>query len=281
MSNQKKTSDEVPVWVEADEDQVSPSPSSTSNVISRSSSRAETPIIVCVHEWIVGKSNPASLMPRKKKSLARIELLRNPGQGLGINGYRDLELGSEPSDWSQLIQKGDAVIFHLFKRKSLNKSEHLSMQDDRSVSSGSSVSSMGLEGADNYMPEVSDVRDGSEWEGKLSVALEKVSLKLEKSKVLAEFDLGKYNKKKIFLHFPSKKQTNHFFMFVKTLKMNMSKANADSEPMRERGVIPKNFSKPVKFLVEIVSASDLKPVDVDTSDPYVVVKLGSKSIHTT
>ena len=279
------TIEEIPSWVDAKEDQRSTgalsSLTKTGN-LDLKDSKSSAPLTVCVHEWVIEKSNPVSLMPRKKWALVRIELRRNPNLGLGLNGYRDLELGSEPSDWSALIQPGDDVVFHLFKKKT-TQDEEPDVTENQSVASGSTVSTMGLEGVDiNFMNALANVQDGHEWKVKLSVPLEKVILKLDGAKVLAEFDMGK-RKKRILLHFPTKKQSTHFFMFIKTLKINLRQAAMSSVQMELGGFVPSNLSTPIQFLVEIISATDLKAVnrDRDTSDPFVIVKYGGEQIHTT
>lgn len=246
----------------------------TISQMGESENKSSHPFVVCVHEWIVEKSNPNSLIQRKNAALIRIELRRKPNQGLGLNGYRDLELGSESSDWSKVIQMGDVIVFHLLK-KSVESIVSLD-----SNSSSSDVSSIGFSGVDDFRSTPPVVEDGSEWEGKLSVPLANVDLKLVKTKCLAEFDVGKH-KKKILFHFPTMKESRHFLTFVNTLKSYLREIAMSAMKMERQKISTRESSEPVKFLVEIVSATDLKGEDNDMADPYVVVKFGRKKVHTT
>ncbi len=282
---------DVPSWVDAKDGEPSSRPGSTLTnpkkvgILEGKEFNASVapPLIVCAHEWNIEKSNPLSFIPRKKHALARIELHRNQNLGLSLNGYRDLELGSEPSDWSELVQAGDKVVFHLFKKKT-SKVEQLEVYDNNSESSTSTLSSMGLGGVDtNFTDALANLSSSStDWSLKFSLPLEKTTLKLDGSKVLAEFDLGNQKKKRVLFHFSMSKQSKHFFMFVKALKVNLRQASMNSSQVNRSIFIPRNvMEEPIQILVEIISATDLKAVKAGTADPFVIVKYGGEEIHKT
>ena len=240
--------------------------------------KAKFPIVVCAHEWDVQKSKPA-LLYRKKTARVRIELRRDPKHGLGLHGYRDLEMGPELSDWSEIVENGDVAVFHLFKKKSNDGESEVTMGVSSAPSSGS-VSTMGFQGADDFRFAPPKLQDG-DWEVKLSVPLAQVALQLDKEKCVADFDLGN-RKKSVALHFSSEEESRAFLTFVKNLKVamrNMGKKAMKAEQSLTSADMPSML--PNQFLVEIISATDLKAVNGRTSDPYVVVKLGNAKIHST
>eukprot|EP00979_Chaetoceros_neogracilis_P013069 scaffold3655_cov260-Chaetoceros_neogracile.AAC.1 len=239
------------------------------------------PVIVCANEWLLEKSNPSSILRKRTKCRVMIELRRNPRQGLNLSGYRDLEMGvkGSTSDWSENIERGDVVVFNLFKRNP--SSQEFGVVDAASSSSDDdSVSTIGFRAVDDYRTAPPEVNDGSQWQTKLSVPLSKVNLKLDKSKCLAEFSLGK-QKKSVQLHFSNEEESRSFLSFVKSLKSTLVEVASRAIEADRNSMSPSVVSSPIKFLVEIISATDLKPVNRSTSDPYVVVKYGGEKIHTT
>ena len=236
------------------------------------------PIIVCAHEYIVEKSNPASIMRKKKKALIRIELRRHPKKGLGIQGYRDLETGSETSDWSEIIQSGDVVVFHLLKKRVTD--EESGVSDAKSFSSHDSVSTIGLEAVEDFRTAPPKVQNGIIWQVKYSIPLGQVTLRRDKLKCVAELKLGK-NKKNVLLHFSSEQESLSFFKFVESLKSTLRDIAINCILADHSDMPQSNVSSTIKFLVEIISATDLIAVNRLHSDPYVVVTFGGEKIHTT
>ncbi len=261
----------VPAWIDADGDlperELDGGPSGTFD--------NNFPLTVCVREWQCERSK-TSFIRKKKSAHVRIELKRKPTRGIGLHGYRDLENGSAVGSkgWADIIEREDTVLFHLLKSSRFESSTAV-ISGDSSVTSAS-VSTMGFRGADDFNNKPPDMRD--KWKLKVSVPISNVSLKLDNSKVVATFSAGNSTKTNI-LHFSSFEEALSFVTFVKETKNALKKINESAI----RGEIGTETtpSGPLKFLIEIISATDLKAADRTTSDPFVVVKFGGKKIHTT
>jgi len=273
----KESAKSVPSWIEGS--QMASQPESPK----RAPPVDKFPLTVCVREWDCEKSG-ASFMRRRKKARVRIQLKRDPanGNGSGKNGYRDLEEGSSiGDDWSELIEQGDIVLFHLLKPIDAGdyESSVLLENDAISVGSASTISTMGFRGVDDFNRSTPAMGDG--WKAKVSVPISKVSLKLDNLKCIASFAAGGIVKHNI-LYFSSDEEAKQFLLFVKRTKQSIRKH-------AEKAIRNDTFSnitdnsplQPIKFLIEIISATDLKAEDKKTSDPYVVVKYGGEEIHKT
>lgn len=241
-------------------------------------------IIVCASEFEVLYSNPSSLVRKKKPSSIRIELRRNPKHGLNLKGYKDLESGASSNtlDWEEIIEPGDVVVFHILKQS------HSNIRANTSISSDDeSISTIGLRAVDDFKRGPSKVKnDGSQWQVKLSVPLYAVShIKCEKAKCLAEFSIGNM-KKILMLHFKDENESKSFALFVKNLQNIIFEVGSKAISKDRSSISPSSSTNdllPIKFLVEIISATDLKGKDNQgkSSDPYVNVYYAGEKIHST
>ena len=287
MTNKTPTSKAQPPvsWISTPEKGGQEDDNSETNQLDDYEWNSKFPIIICANEWNVERSNPLSLVRKKKTSCIRIELRRNPKHGLNLKGYKDLESGSSSSalDWEDLIEPGDAIVFHILKQSYSNIRASTSVSSD-----DESVSTIGLRAVDDFKRGPSKVKnDGSQWQVKLSVPLYAVSLKREKAKCLVEFSMGNM-KKTVLLHFKDENESTSFALFVKNLQNIMLEVGSKAISKDRRTISPSSSSTnvnllPIKFLVEIVSATDLKGKDNQgtSSDPYVNVYYAGEKIHST
>jgi len=273
------------LWVSTPEKSSSPTnaetPTSQHNITTDVEWNSTFPIIVCANEWLTEKSNPSSIIRKKSKCRVRIELRRSSQKGLNLSGYRDLEMGGNASadDWGEMIESNDVIVLHLFKRKPTDGDSKISDLASSS-SDDDSVSTIGFRGVDDFRRAPPKVNDGSQWQLKLSIPLSKVSLRRDKSRCFAEFDVGK-QKKHILLHLSNEEESRSFLLFIKILKARLVEVATKAIETDRYSISPSEVSSPIRFLVEIISAADLKAVNGSTSDPYVVVKYGGEKIHTT
>lgn len=259
-------------------------PTSQLNMITDVEWNSTFPIIVCANEWLAEKSNPSSIIRKKSKCRVRIELRRSSQKGLNLSGYRDLEMGVNASadDWGDMIESGDVIVFHLFKKVKPTDGESKVSDLASSSSDDDSVSTIGFRGVDDFRRAPPIVNDGSQWQLKLSIPLSKISLRRDKSKskCFAEFNFGQ-QKKHILLHLSNEEESRSFLHFIKSLKSRLVKVATKEIETDRYSISPSEVSSPIRFLAEIISATDLKAVNGATSDPYVVVKYGGEKIHTT
>ena len=251
------------------------------------------PIVVAAKEWQIHRSRPSILARKKKHSMVRIEIRRKSDRPLGIHGYRDLEEGSVLSNWSDLVMDGDVVVFNVLKRDTAEESS-IAATNFGSVANSSrpesrgngSVSTIGFTGPDDRTA-MYDLENPltDKWYIKLSAPISKTSIKREQSHCFASLgNLKNSKKEEITLHFDSESEAKKFVRFVAKMKdihNNIAKESMKSN-MDTDSVISKNFQS-IDYLIEIVSATDLKAVNLNrsTSDPFVVVKYGGKTIHRT
>jgi hypothetical protein len=261
------------------------------------------PIVVAAKEWDVGRSR-ASMLPTKKKiGKVRIEVRRKSDKPLGIHGYRDLEEGSQFSNWSELLMDGDVIVFNILKREYegsisaaatatspnlRNSGKTQESQGTRGVpqlrpSSSGSVSTIGFRGVDDSIQRLSSLMEApGQWSVKVSTPISKISVSRDGSR--CNTTLGNMNDNSIeemILSFLSEDEAKSFVRFVREIKKaHKDVAKKVIQNTMEYGSLVSSVQS-VDFLVEIISATDLKAVNRRTSDPYVVVYHGGKKIHKT
>lgn len=248
------------------------------------------PIVVAAKEWQIDRSRTSILARKKKHSMVRIEIRRKSDRPLGIHGYRDLEEGSVLSNWSDLVMDGDVVVFNLLKRDTAEESS-IAATNYGSVANSSrpesrgngSVSTIGFTGPDDRIAFDLENPLTDKWYIKFSAPISKTSIKREKDHCFASLGNLKNSKKdEVTLHFTSEAEAKKFVQFVaqmKNIHNNVAKESIKSN-MDTDSIISKNLQS-IEYLIEIVSATDLKAVNRSTSDPFVVVKYGGETIHRT
>ena len=253
------------------------------------------PIVVATKEWevqrlLVRKSLLRS-KSKKKSALIQIQIRRKSDQPLGIHGYRDVEGGSATSKWSDLIIDGDVIVFDILKPdvdevKSritgapIRKKVSLPVRPE----SSESLSTLGLKGADDRYSNISPPLDPlvRKWSVKFSVPISKVTFKRDGSQCVATFgNMKNDSKESVSFGFASETEVNSFLQFVGELKtIHKNVATAALQKTFDSGVEISPFESN-HFLIEIISATDLFPINRLYSDPFVVVSYGGERIHKT
>jgi len=252
------------------------------------------PVVVAAKEWHVDRAVHKMIMKKKRHSMIRIEIRRTTDQGLGIHGYRDLEDGSEVTDWSDFVREGDVIVFNILKLdfnpenpKSSGNSgiSHVGSTSSTSTprpTSPSTVSTIGFKAVDEFSS-LNPLHDINNWKVKHSTSISNVGIKRDKHKCVVTLD-GRYDASEsvsnVEFKFFSEQEAKfclEFFQKLKRLHIRIAK-NSMRKAIDLNSVSSIHH---VKFLVEIISATDLKPVNRHSSDPYVVVKYGGEQVHQT
>lgn len=278
----------IPEWVGTEKEQLKPSSAATFRSKAADGSPdswyvTRYPIVVAAKEWVVERST--AMMPsRKKKSIIRIEIRRKADQPLGIHGYRDLEEGSVLSDWNDIISEGDIIIFNILRpendNKLLAKASSFTKDLIKKESSSESLSTLGFKGADG--PD-NDTPLTEAWTIKHSAPISKTSMKRNGARCNISIEsITKVAKNEYTMSFSSEAEAKSFIRFVSEVKsthVNLAQ-NSIKNTIDTRSV--NTHTSSIDFLIEIISATDLKPLKrFGSRNSYVSVHYGGKKIHQT
>ncbi len=309
VKDDTKDEEDVPHWIGANGSALKPmSPNSQLRTMSSSDEDQNVehwydkrfPIVVAAKEWEIGRSRASLLPSRRKSGRVRIAIRRKSDKPLGIHGYRDLEEGSVLSDWSQLIIDGDVIVFNVLKQEtpgasgnSLRNSGTSNLRNYNSgydqeyehqppyrPTTGSSVSTIGFAAVDDRFNPLMEAPDN--WVVKHSSPISKVFVKRDNNRCIATMgNIYNNSKEEVSLFFFSETEAKVFIKFLGELKRihrNVAK-NAMKNSLENRSST--STVTDIKFLIEIISATDLKAVNRRSSDPYVVVSYGGEKVHKT
>lgn len=247
------------------------------------------PIVVAAKEWIAERHSKALMAQnRRKKTLVRIEIRRKADQPLGIHGYRDLEEGSEVSDWSNHLAEGDIVVFNLLKPESESNKRRIvgrpsSFSKDltsKTSSSEHSLSTLGVKGVDglgNHVPLT------VEWVVKSSTPISKTKIKRKGHHCYITCEsMDSKSTDENTLHFSSDNEARSLVQFVSDIKQAHAQLAKLSlkKAMESKSVTSSTTA--LDFVIEIISAADLEPYNGKAKrNVMVVVRYGGQKIHQT